>query len=88
MHNKQVKHHIHKVNPELYERFFNNPESHPGYVWSYDRWIYNALKRFKELRSNGEQALDYFQDNIIENTLVRSPLTLFKSEYGLWGAKD
>lgn len=69
-HNERVKQHIHKINPELYDRFFNNSESTPEYVWSHDRWIYNALAKFKELRSNGELAFDYFQDNIAENTLV------------------
>lgn len=69
-HNERVKQHIQKVNPELYDRFFNNTESHPGYVWSDDRWVYGALEKFDELRSNGELAFDYFQDNIFENTLV------------------
>lgn len=69
-HNERIKQHIQKVNPELYNRFFNNPESHTGYVWSSDRWIYGALEKFKALRSNGELAFDYFQDNIIEDTLV------------------
>lgn len=69
-HNERVKQHINKINPELYDRFFNNPELNPGYVWSHDQWIYSALAKFKELRSNGELAFDYFQDNIVENTLV------------------
>ena len=38
-HNERVKQHIHKINPELYDRFFNNSESNAGYVWSHDRWI-------------------------------------------------
>lgn len=69
-HNERVKQHIHKINPELFERFFNNPNSDKGYVWSSEHWIYNALEKFKELRSNGELAFDYFQDNIFENTLI------------------
>lgn len=69
-HNERIKQHIQKINSDLYERFFNNQESNNGYVWSHDRWIYNALEKFKELCSNGELAFDYFQDNIFENTLV------------------
>lgn len=68
--NECVKQHIRKANSDLYEQFFNNSESKKAYVWSSDFWIYNALEKFKELRSNGEQAFDYFQDNIFENTLI------------------
>lgn len=69
-HNERVKDHIRNANPELYERFFNNPDDNLGYVWSYDRWIYRALENYSEARSNGELAFDYFQDNITEGTLV------------------
>lgn len=69
-HNERVKEHIRNANPELYDRFFNNLEGTPGYIWSYDRWIYNALEKYEEARSNGELAFDYFQSNITEDTLV------------------
>lgn len=69
-HNERVKEHIQNTNPELFDRFFNNREGSPGYVWSYDRWIYNALEKYKEARSNGELAFDYFQSNIVEDSLV------------------
>lgn len=69
-HNERIKEHIRNVNPELFDRFFNNREGNPGYVWSYDRWIYNALEKYKEARSNGELAFDYFQCNISEDSLV------------------
>lgn len=69
-HNERVKEHIRNANPELYDRFFNNLESTPGYIWSYERWIYNALEKYEEARSNGELAFDYFQSNITEDTLV------------------
>ena len=69
-HNEKVKEHIHNANPELYERFFDNPDGNPGYIWSYDRWIYRALENYSEARSNGELAFDYFQGNITEGTLV------------------
>ena len=69
-HNERVKEHIRNANPELYDRFFNNLEGTPGYIWSYDRWIYNALEKYEEARSNGELAFDYFQSHITEDTLV------------------
>lgn len=69
-HNERVKEHIRNVNPELYECFFNNTNDNIGYVWSDDRWIYNALEKFCESQSNGELAFDYFQDSIAEETLV------------------
>lgn len=69
-HNEKVKDHIRNANPKLFDRFFNNTDGDPGYVWSDDRWIYHALERYREARSNGELAFDYFQDNISEGTLV------------------
>lgn len=69
-HNERVKEHIRNANTELYDRFFNNLEGTPGYIWSYDRWIYNALEKYEEARSNGELAFDYFQSHITEDTLV------------------
>lgn len=69
-HNERVKQHIQNINSELYDRFFNHSDSHPGYVWSNERWVYGALEKFNDSRSNGELAFDYFQDNIFENTLV------------------
>ena len=68
--NERIKEHIRNANPELYERFFNNVDDTTGYVWSNERWIYHALENFREAQSNGELAFNYFQENIVEETLV------------------
>lgn len=69
-HNEKIKEHIHNVNPDLYERFFNNGNENIEYVGSGDRWIYRALENFGQAQSNGELAFDYFRDNIDDGTLV------------------
>lgn len=69
-HNERIKEHIRNANPELYERFFNNADDTTGYVWSNERWIYHALENFRDAQSNGELAFNYFQENIVEETLV------------------
>lgn len=69
-HNERIKQHIRNANPELFNRFFNSKDDNVGYVWSADRWIYHALEKYKDVRSNGELAFDYFQDNIVPETLV------------------
>lgn len=68
--NESVKEFVKEKHPELYERFFNNPTGDVGYVWSDDRWIYDTLSDFFEGRSNGELALEYFQDEIFPDSLV------------------
>lgn len=68
--NEQIKNHIQKVRPDLYERFFLKEDGDVGYVWSDDMWIFGAVEGLNSSMSNGELAFNYFQNNIGMNSLT------------------